>query len=130
ASAASWAVESSRSADEAECTRDPTGSETLGGSTIRGGHMRVLITGMGGELGTRIANLLEADPRIEALRGLDSYPPRRRITRVDFHRIEPDDRRRIHRLVVDFDPEVIMHFGVYEPHAHFGDPAARRGTFA
>lgn len=92
--------------------------------------MRVLITGMGGELGTRITNLLEADDRIDAIRGLDGYPPRRRITRVDFHRIDPDDRRRIGHLIVDFDPEVIIHFGVYEPHAHFGDPAARMGTLA
>lgn len=90
--------------------------------------MRVLITGMGGELGTRITNLLEADPRIGEIRGIDGYPPRRRITRVDFHRIEPDDRRRITQLVREFDPEVIVHFGVYEPHAHFGGTAARLGT--
>lgn len=92
--------------------------------------MRVLITGMGGELGTRITNLLEDDPRISAICGIDGYPPRRRITRVDFHRIDPEDRRRITHLIVDFDPEVILHFGVYEPHAHFGDPAATRGTRA
>lgn len=92
--------------------------------------MRVLITGMGGELGTRITNLLEADPDITEICGIDGYPPRRRITRVRFHRVDPDDRRRITHLVTEFDPEVIVHFGVYEPHAHFGDPAARMGTLA
>lgn len=92
--------------------------------------MRVLITGMGGELGTRITNLLEADDRISDIMGIDGYPPRRRITRVRFHRVDADDRRRIGHLVVDFDPEIIVHFGVYEPHAHFGDPAARMGTLA
>jgi len=92
--------------------------------------MRVLITGMGGELGTRITNLLEADERITAIRGIDGYPPRRRITRVDFHRVDPDDRRRTSHLIREFDPEAIVHFGVYEPHAHFGGTAARMGTLA
>ena len=92
--------------------------------------MRVLITGMGGELGTRVTNLLEADPAVTAIVGIDGYPPRRRITRVRFHRIEPQDRRHIVAVVRDFDPEVILHLGVYEPHAHFGGTAARLGTQA
>ena len=47
-----------------------------------GSAMRVLITGMGGELGTRVANLLEADERSTEIVGIDLYPPRRRISRV------------------------------------------------
>lgn len=90
--------------------------------------MRVLITGMGGELGTRVANLLEADPLVSELVGIDGYPPRRRITRVRFRRIDPEDRRATNRVITDFDPEVIVHLGVYEPHAHFGGTAARMGT--
>ncbi|MCB0977135.1 MAG: NAD-dependent epimerase/dehydratase family protein [Acidimicrobiales bacterium] len=92
--------------------------------------MRVLITGMGGELGTRVANLLEADETVEEILGIDGYPPRRRITRADFHMIDPTDRRRIVNVVRDFDPEVLLHLGVYEPHAHFGGTAARLNTQA
>ena len=51
--------------------------------------MRVLITGMGGELGTRVANLLEADESVTEILGMDLFPPRRRIFRSEFHRVEP-----------------------------------------
>ncbi len=92
--------------------------------------MRVLITGMGGELGTRVANLLEADDTITEIVGLDGYPPRRRITRAVFHRVDPRDRRRAVHLVRELDPEVILHLGVYEPNARFGPTEARLGTAA
>lgn len=92
--------------------------------------MRVLITGMGGELGTRVANLLEADPTVTDILGMDVFPPRRRITRVEFHRVDPRDRRKAVRLVRDFDPEVILHLGVYEPNARSEPTAARIGTAA
>ena len=39
--------------------------------------MRVLITGLGGELGTRVAALLEDRDDVDAIFGLDGYPPRR-----------------------------------------------------
>lgn len=90
--------------------------------------MRVLITGMGGELGTRVANLLEGDETWTEIMGLDGYPPRRRITRTAFHRVDPADRRKAVRLVRDFDPQVIVHLGVYEPNAHFDPTPARLGT--
>ncbi|CAN5705957.1 SDR family oxidoreductase [soil metagenome] len=92
--------------------------------------MRALITGMGGELGTRVANLLEADETFTDIIGLDGYPPRRRTTRADFHRVDPRDRRKAVHLVRDFDPEVILHLGVYEPNAHFDPTEARLGTAA
>jgi len=92
--------------------------------------MRVLITGMGGELGTRVTNLLEADETYTEIMGLDGYPPRRRITRVAFHRVEPSDRRKAVHLVRDFDPHVVVHCGVYEPNAHFDPTEARLGTAA
>ena len=92
--------------------------------------MRILITGMGGELGTRVANLLEADPTFTEIIGIDSYPPRRRTTRADFHRVDPRDRRKAVRLVRDFDPELILHLGVYEPNARFEPTEARLGTAA
>ncbi|QXC59260.1 NAD-dependent epimerase/dehydratase family protein [Aquihabitans sp. G128] len=92
--------------------------------------MRALITGMGGELGTRVANLLEADERFTEIVGIDGYPPRRRTTRAEFHRIDPRDRRKAVLLVRDFDPEVILHLGVYEPNARFEPTEARLGTAA
>jgi UDP-glucose 4-epimerase len=92
--------------------------------------MRVLITGMGGELGTRVANLLEADERVTDLLGMDLFPPRRRIFRSEFHRVEPGDRRKAVRLVRDFDPEVVLHLGTFEPHSRTNPTEARLGTAA
>lgn len=92
--------------------------------------MRALISGMGSDLGTRVANVLEADPAFDEILGLDGYPPRRRTTRAAFHRIDPRDRRRTVHLVRDFDPEVILHLGVYEPNARFEPTEARLATAA
>lgn len=92
--------------------------------------MRVLITGMGGELGTRVANLLEADESVTEILGMDLFPPRRRIFRSEFHRVEPTDRRKAVHLVRDFDPEVVLHLGVFEPHSRTSPNEARRGTAA
>jgi UDP-glucose 4-epimerase len=82
--------------------------------------MRVLISGMGSELGVRLANLIAASPGVEAVRGLDRDPPRRRFGEVDFHLVEPCDGRRIVPIVRDFDPNVVVHLGVYEPNARAG----------
>jgi len=92
--------------------------------------MRVLVTGMGGELGTRVVNLFEHDDSVTEICGIDAYPPRRRIHRVSFHRIDPVDRRRTVAVVREFDPEVIVHLGVYEPNARLAGAAAQRGTAA
>ena len=96
----------------------------------RRGRMRVLITGMGGELGTRVANLMEADESVTEILGMDLFPPRRRIFRSEFHRVEPTDRRKAVRLVRDFDPEVVLHLGVFEPHSRTSPSEAQRGTAA
>lgn len=90
--------------------------------------MRVLITGMGGELGTRVANLLEADPSIEAVVGIDTDPPRRRLHRADFHRIDPRDRVRTAEVVRSFEPTALVHLGVYEPYARSSPRAAIERT--
>ena len=92
--------------------------------------MRVLITGMGGELGTRVANLAEADERVTEILGIDLFPPRRRIFRSEFHRVEPGDRRKAVRLVRDFDPEVVLHLGIFEPNSRTSPTEARLGTRA
>ena len=67
--------------------------------------MRILITGMGGELGTRVAQLLEAERWVDALAGMDIDPPRRRLKRADFHRIDPRNRRLTfsNGVIADYD---------------------------
>ena len=57
--------------------------------------MRVLVTGMGGEVATRVAQLLEADERVREVAGFDFVPPRRRLRDAVFKRIDPRDRDRL-----------------------------------
>ena len=86
--------------------------------------MRVLVTGMGGHLGTRVAQLLEARDDVEAVAGFDFVPPRRRLSRSVFKRIDPRDRDRLIEFVRNFAPTAVAHFGVYEPAARMGVRAA------
>lgn len=79
--------------------------------------MRVFVTGMGGELGSRVAQLLEARGEVEELHGMDFLPPRRRLRRSRFRRLGRDDRDAITEMVEEVAPEVVVHLGVYEPHA-------------
>lgn len=78
---------------------------------------RVFVSGVGGELGTQIASLLEDEPWVGALAGIDADPPRSRFKRTTFHRIHPDEHDRIVSTVIDFDPHVLVHVGVWEPDA-------------
>jgi UDP-glucose 4-epimerase len=82
--------------------------------------MRVLVTGMGGELGTRVAQLLEAQPDVEHVAGCDFVPPRRRLRRAEFHRIDPRDAERLGGFVEEYAPDAVAHFGVYEPASRMG----------
>jgi UDP-glucose 4-epimerase len=77
--------------------------------------MRVLVTGMGGELGTRVAQLLEEREEVTEIFGVDFVPPRRRLRRSEFRRIDPREREKLTDFVTDVAPEAIAHFGVYEP---------------
>jgi nucleoside-diphosphate-sugar epimerase len=90
--------------------------------------MRVLVTGMGGHLGTRVAQLLEARDDVEAIAGFDFVPPRRRLNRSVFRRIDPRDRDRLIEFVQDFMPTAVAHFGVYEPAARMGLRASIEAT--
>ncbi len=76
---------------------------------------RVLVTGMGGELGTRVAQLIEQRAWADEIMGVDFVPPRRRLRRAEFRRIDPRDRDRLAAFVMEFAPTVVAHFGVYEP---------------
>lgn len=90
---------------------------------------RVLITGMGSEVGTRVAGLLEAERGIEVV-GADSDPPRRRLRHADFHRIHPLDRARLGKLILEVDPTALVHLGVFEPNARVGAVVAAAWTEA
>ena len=87
--------------------------------------MKVLVTGMGGAIGTRVTNLLEADEHVDEILGVDIDPPRRRIHRAQFHRVDPRDRRRLVRIVRDFEPTAVVHMAVFEPDARSGPALAR-----
>ncbi len=81
------------------------------------GGRRVFVSGVGGELGTLVASLLEAEEWVGALSGIDRDPPRRRLHRTEFHRIHPDHHDRIVDTVVQFNPHILIHVGVWEPDA-------------
>jgi UDP-glucose 4-epimerase len=83
---------------------------------------------MGGEIGVRVASLLERDSTVEALLGVDIDPPRRRLHRAEFRRVDPRDRRKLVRLVRDFQPTAVVHLGVYEPNARAGPELAHSLT--
>ncbi len=89
--------------------------------------MRVLITGMGGELGTRLAVELGSDPNVEAVMGLDVDPPRRRHD-AEFHRVDPRNRDRTVALIRGFRPTALVHLGVYEPYARSSPRSAVERT--
>jgi UDP-glucose 4-epimerase len=89
---------------------------------------RVLITGMGGELGTRVAQLIEERDWAGEVMGVDFVPPRRRLRRAEFRRIDPRDRDRLADFVREFSPTVVAHFGVYEPASRMTPASAYERT--
>ncbi|MCD9624665.1 NAD-dependent epimerase/dehydratase family protein [Rhabdothermincola salaria] len=92
--------------------------------------MRVAITGMGGELGTRVATLLETHDEITEIVGVDVEPPRRHLERSHFHRVDPRNRSRMVEVLAAFEPEVLLHMGVYEPNARSSPRSATARTAA
>jgi UDP-glucose 4-epimerase len=90
--------------------------------------MKILVTGMGGELGTRVAQLLEARAWASEIVGVDFVPPRRRLRRAEFRRIDPRERDRLVRFVEETAPEVVVHVGVYEPASRMTPGSAAERT--
>jgi UDP-glucose 4-epimerase len=86
---------------------------------------RVFVSGVGSELGTLVASLLEAEPWVGSISGIDADPPRRRLGRTAFHRIPPDQHDRIVDTIASFNPHVLVHVGVWEPDARAAPKAAR-----
>lgn len=68
--------------------------------------------------------MLEDEPWVGSLAGIDADPPRRRLKRTVYHRIHPDEHDRIVSTVLDFDPHVLVHVGVWEPDARANPQAA------
>lgn len=91
---------------------------------------RVLVTGMGGELGSLVASMVERTEWAGEILGFDVDPPRRLLSRSVFHRVDPTDRALITSLIVDFNPHVILHVGVWEPDARLGTHQAAECTEA
>lgn len=92
--------------------------------------MRVLVTGMGGDFGAKTAGLVETDPAVEAVLGIDAYPPRRRLYQSEFQRIDPRDTVRTAAAVREFAPTVLLHLGVWEPDARAEPAIAHCRTMA
>jgi UDP-glucose 4-epimerase len=92
--------------------------------------MRVLITGMGGEIGTRVAQLLEERREVTEIVGVDFVPPRRRLRRSEFRRIDPRDRDKLAAFAAEFAPDAVAHFGIYEPGSRLPSKMAARYTQA
>jgi UDP-glucose 4-epimerase len=92
--------------------------------------LRVLVSGMGGELGSLVASLLEQHEWVGSLEGIDADPPRRRLRRAVFHRIGPAQHDRITELITTFNPHVLIHMAVWEPHSRAAPAIARKLTEA
>jgi len=92
--------------------------------------MRVLITGMGGEVGTRVAQLLEERRDVTEIVGVDYVPPRRRLRRSEFRRIDPRERDKLAAFAAEYAPDAVAHFGIYEPGSRLPAKLAARYTEA
>lgn len=84
-----------------------------------------MVTGMGGELGSLVATLLEDESWVGEVEGLDTNPPRRRLKRSTFHLVGPSHRSRIAEIISSFNPHVIIHLAVWEPHARLNTHSAK-----
>ena len=89
---------------------------------------RIVVTGLGGELGSLVGSLLEEDSSIGEIVGIDTNPPRRRLKRSAFHLVDSSDRDRIGTIINDANPHVIIHLGVWEPHARLNTADAKQHT--
>lgn len=85
---------------------------------------------MGSAIGTNAALRLHMDPRVTAIAGIDLEPPRRYIPDAEFHFVQPGDATRVHQVVTDFRPTVVVHAWVFEPRARSSPGQARSRTVA
>jgi UDP-glucose 4-epimerase len=83
---------------------------------------------MGGELGSRVATLLEDEPWVGELEGIDVVPPRSRLRKAGFHRIVEGEHDRTVETITRFNPHVVVHIAVWEPYSRATPGNARRLT--
>jgi UDP-glucose 4-epimerase len=86
------------------------------------------MSGMGGELGSLVASIVEQQSWVDQVVGMDLDPPRRRLRRAEFHLVHPMDSERIQRVVHAVKPHVVIHLGVYEPNARASASEAAEWT--
>ena len=89
---------------------------------------RVLVTGCGGELGSLATSMLEEQSWVGPLLGVDADPPRRRLNRTSFKRVALNQTANVAQIIMDFDPHLIVHLGVWEPNARLAPDEADRTT--
>ena len=89
---------------------------------------RVLVSGMGGDLGSRVAAYLEQEDWVGELLGIDADPPRRRLQRAAFHLAGVGEHDRIVDLVTRFDPHVVIHLAIWEPFSRASPKQAKALT--
>ncbi len=77
--------------------------------------MKVFITGIGSDIGTSIARSLEHDPKVTEIAGIDLYPPRRYLGRSKFRLYSIGENEKISDFLNEFQPDVLVNFGLYEP---------------
>ena len=92
--------------------------------------MRVLITGIGGVLGGRVAQLVEGLREVTDVAGIDVTHPDVALARTTVTVIDPRERRMLGRWVARFAPTVVVHLGVYEPDARASPHVAAERTQA
>ena len=109
-------------------TPEPLDGGRLGLRFPTMGGRRVFVSGVGSELGTLVASMLEAEPWVGSLSGIDADPPRRRLPKTEFHRVPPDQHDRIVDIISRFNPHVLVHIGVWEPDARASPKVARHLT--
>ncbi len=92
--------------------------------------MRILITGVGGELGSSVARRLELLPEVEEIAGLDIVAPAHDLRRTRITVVDPRERRIVTAAVSRFRPTAVVHLGIYEPDARSTPRAAVERTAA
>ncbi len=72
--------------------------------------------------------MLEDEPWVGSLLGVDADPPRRRLKHTTFRRVALNRTDAVSQIILDYDPHVIVHLGVWEPNARLSPDEAERTT--
>jgi UDP-glucose 4-epimerase len=80
---------------------------------------------MGGQLGSLVASELEKETWVDSITGIDADPPRRRLNRCEFHRIDAADAESTRRVITSVDPHILIHVAVWEPDARVSSRQAQ-----